>query len=278
MHSHFIEVIVVDNDPCGSAETIIDELRPPFFRKGIAIIYEIESHQGIASARNHAVSLANGKYVAFIDDDETASHLWLTSLYNTLIMFGVDGVWGPVVPQFPPDFPKWQRPFFKRPRFVSGTDMSSKSKGTGNALIKSECLKLRNGPFNTFLDLIGGSDTDLFLWLSKKSLRFVWCDEAVVYELQPISRSTTRWHIKRAYRGGWGFSYNKSMHLGRAKSFVLVVLWIPPTLIVNMIKALGHRCHKSILLEWLRIISTQLGKLGYFLGFISREYLPKKAL
>jgi hypothetical protein len=69
-----------------------------------------------------------------------------------------------------------------------------------------------------------------------------------------------------------------SMHLGRAKSFVLVVLWIPPTLIVNMIKALGHRCHKRILLEWLRIISTQLGKLGYFLGFISREYLPKKAL
>jgi len=266
------EVIVVDNDSSESARFLAEGLKEVFKSKGIPFLYSVEVCQGIASARNHAVSLAKGKYIAFIDDDEVADSQWLTQLYKTMLEFEADGVWGPVIPTFPKDFPGWQKSFFSRKRFYTGTVMNKKTKGTNNALVKRECLQERQGPFDIALNRIGGSDTDLFNWLTEREKKFVWCDEATVTEFQPIERSKIRWHLVRSYRGGWGFANQKTKYMGRAKSFCLILCWVIPAAGKNIMLSVIHGDPRIIFLCCLRTFSTQAGKLGFFLKKQVEEY------
>ncbi len=269
------EVIVVDNDHFGSGKTVVDRLANEFKAKNISLIYSIEPDQGIPSARNHAVALAQGEYIAFIDDDEGADPWWLENLYKTLLLCECDGVWGPVVPVFPKEFPSWQKTFFKRNRIMTGASMVGETKATNNVLVKTKCLKERPGPFDVSLNQVGGEDTDLFNWLASRGKKFVWCDEAVVYETQPLARTKLRWHLVRTYRGGWGFAHQRTIYLGRKKAFLLILGWVLPATFKNFLIAIKHGDPRTIALTWLRTLTTQAGKLGYFFGKKIEEYRPK---
>lgn len=48
----------------------------------------------------------------------------------------------------------------------------------------------------------GGEDSDFFRRQFARGHRFVWCDEAVVFEAVPPDRWTLRFHITRAWRSG----------------------------------------------------------------------------
>ncbi|MGE4442219.1 MAG: glycosyltransferase family 2 protein [Desulfomicrobium sp.] len=266
------EIIVVDNDSSELARFVAEAFKEIFNSKGIPFLYSVEVCQGIASARNHAVSLAKGRYIAFIDDDEVADSQWLSHLYKTMLEFEADGVWGPVIPIFPKDFPVWQKSFFSRERFYTGTVMNKKTKGTGNALVKRECLLERKGPFDIALNRVGGSDSDLFNWLTERKKNFVWCDEAIVTEFQPIERSKIRWHLVRTYRGGWGFAYQKVKFMGRFKSIWIILGWVFLATGKNLILSLRYCDLRVVALCWLRIMSTQSGKLGFLLNMKVEEY------
>src|ERR1700680_1280790 len=69
------QVVVVDNDLAGSARPLIEQLRAsgaPFM-----IAYEVQPERNIAVTRNLTVRLADGDWLAFIDDDERAPASWL---------------------------------------------------------------------------------------------------------------------------------------------------------------------------------------------------------
>ena len=116
-----VEIVVVDNDSKRSAESIIKEFitRNP----DIAVTYEVEPVQGIPQARNRSVKLAKGKFIAFIDDDETADPAWLEVLFECMKKYGADAVFGPVTPILPPDCARWLRKgrFFDRPHHEDGS-------------------------------------------------------------------------------------------------------------------------------------------------------------
>ena len=266
------EIIVVDNDSSESARFVAEGLKEIFKSKGIPFLYSVEVCQGIASARNHAVSLANGKYISFIDDDEVADSEWLTQLYKTMLEFEADGVWGPVLPVFPENFPEWQKHFFVRPRVPTGVQMTGRTKGTGNVLITRDCLDARRGPFDVALNHIGGSDSDLFNWLEYEGKVFVWCNNAVVYEYQSIERSKLVWHIVRSYRGGWGLSRRSVSQKGRYRSLFFILIYFIPSLLKNIVLSFRYLNIYFILFSIVRAFSTQFGKIGFFLNFIVKEY------
>ena len=85
------EIIVVDNDAANSAVTTVDnaKMRHP----ELNIRYSVELQKGISFARNTAVSLARGDFLAWIDDDETAAESWLMSLWATRLINDVDAIW-----------------------------------------------------------------------------------------------------------------------------------------------------------------------------------------
>ena len=77
------EIIVVDNDAAGGAATTVGDakMRHP----ELDIRYSVELQKGISFARNTAVSLAVGKFLAWIDDDETATENWLEFVMDDAI-------------------------------------------------------------------------------------------------------------------------------------------------------------------------------------------------
>src|SRR5687767_2387873 len=64
-----VEIVVVDNDAAQSARATVDATSDS---GGIAVRYVPEPRPGISHARNTGVAHANGRYLAFIDDDEEA--------------------------------------------------------------------------------------------------------------------------------------------------------------------------------------------------------------
>src|SRR3954465_14913744 len=87
------EILVVDNDPGGSARTLVEGYADPRLR------YAHEPRPGVAQARNRAVSDSAGRYLAFIDDDEIAHPGWLDALVRHAER-GVPASFGMVVPRF----------------------------------------------------------------------------------------------------------------------------------------------------------------------------------
>ncbi|SFH17834.1 Glycosyl transferase family 2 [Nitrosospira sp. Nsp14] len=194
------EIIVVDNDAAGSAVTTVDntKMRHP----ELNIIYSVELQKGISFARNTAVSLARGDFLAWIDDDETAAESWLMSLWATRLINDVDAVFGPVIPVFPRGSRVWpaRSGLFERPRHSTGTKIDPREARTGNALVKASWLCNVASPFDPKLANCGGEDYDFFARIADQGARFEWCDEAEVFEMVPFERQRLAWILERRLR------------------------------------------------------------------------------
>jgi succinoglycan biosynthesis protein ExoM len=178
-------LVVVDNDREESARATVQAFaaNAPF-----AINYHVEPRQNIALARNKAVANAEGEYIAFIDDDEFPCQSWLLTLFNTCQEFGVDGVLGSVRPYFEEPPPKWvvEGGFYKRYTYRTGTVIDWGKGRTGNVLLKRVAVRAVEPPFRP--EFRSGEDQDFFRRVIEKGYVFVWCDEAVAYEIVPPSR------------------------------------------------------------------------------------------
>ena len=90
-------VTVVDNDSLESAKDVVARAKAA---NRYDIGYFVEPERNISLARNRSVRMSNGELIAFIDDDEYPDRDWLLQHYKTLLSFGPDGVFGPVIPHF----------------------------------------------------------------------------------------------------------------------------------------------------------------------------------
>jgi succinoglycan biosynthesis protein ExoM len=194
-----VHIVVVDNDAAGSACEVVERYAAT---SEMNVRYEKEPVQNIALARNRALSLCAGDYIAFIDDDEEATSEWLRHLLHTARKFEADTVFGPVVPVYPDNTQEWVRRgrFFERARYQTGTLCSHG--GAGNVLLSRKALASTGARFDPTYGRTGGEDTNFFYRLGQQGARMVWCDEALVHEAVPEDRMTPTWLIKRAYRGG----------------------------------------------------------------------------
>ena len=193
-------IVVVDNDRERSAESVVSESAPT----KIPIKYVVEPRQGIALARNAAVSNAGGDYVAFIDDDEfLTSSNWLLTLFNAVQKYGADGACGAVKPHYEEGTPNWvvEGRFYDRRTYKTGSVIDWRKGITGNTLLKRQALQSSGDPFRP--EFRTGEDQDLFRRLTGKGYRFIWCHEAIAYETVPPVRWKRKFLLRRALlRGG----------------------------------------------------------------------------
>jgi len=192
-------VVIIDNDSARSAESTASAFQT---QSGIAVKYVVEPRQNIALARNRAVENACGDYVAFIDDDEFPTETWLLTLFATCKKHGVDGVLGPVKPHFDQAPPEWvvKGNFYNRVSYPTGLVIDWKKGRTGNVLMKIEVLASSTPPFNP--EFKTGEDQDFFGRMIDKGYVFIWCDEALAYEVVPPLRWNRRFMVKRALLSG----------------------------------------------------------------------------
>ena len=276
-----IELVVVDNDSARTGESSVDAVRPEAEALGVPLTYDMEPEQNIARARNRAVSHARGEYVVFIDDDERADDAWLANLIGGLERFGFDGVFAPVLSEYPEGFPEWitRLELVPRPRFPSGTPRAGIEGRTGNTAIKKAVLLGREGPFDPVYGLTGGSDTDLLDYLDREhGARFGWIDDAVVYELQDWNRARPRWYLRRAYRSGWVRTRRAIEVRGGLAGTAEVLVKILPSFLSQIANALREfRNPRAMLLLIGMGAAGQAGKFGYLLGIRLEEYRAKPA-
>jgi succinoglycan biosynthesis protein ExoM len=217
-------VVVVDNDYNKSAKAVVESFKE---NSNIIVSYHLEPKQNIALARNKAVENVNSNYVAFIDDDEFPGIDWLLQLYNACNKYDVDGVLGPVKPHFEFDPPKWaiKGKFFERSFHETGYVLHWTNTRTGNVFLKN----IFNNKGNKFkLEFgSGGEDQDFFRRMIEDGYKFIWCNEAPVYERIPPERLEKVFLIKRALlRGKQSTIYQSFGGYEVIKSIVAIPVYI----------------------------------------------------
>ncbi len=194
-------VVVVDNDADRSSATAVQDLA---IRAHFPLTYDCEPERNISLTRNRAIRNATGNLIAFIDDDECPGRDWLRQLHQTLRRHGADGVLAPVLPDFPPEAPKWLKKgrVFQRRRHATGTRITAEDARTGNVLLARSLFVEGQLWFDPAFGRTGGEDSDFFSRQFKDGRVFVWCDEAVALETVPPERWTDSFHLKRLWRAG----------------------------------------------------------------------------
>ena len=270
------EVIIVDNDPAGSARAVVDAHAAA--HKAFPLLYAIQPERGIAITRNLTVSMASGDWLAFIDDDERAPAPWLAQLLEAADRFGADGVLGPVVPVVPETAAAWIRrgSFYDFPRMQTGGIVPLNRLRFGNVILRGAPLRAEPGPFNPAYGLMTGEDGDLLARMANKGAKVIWCDEAIVHEPVEPARLSFRWLLQRALSGGQEFArktlagtYGEVTFLRRARLFLQALVQTFAALLLALASLPAGR-HRAV--AWLVRASANLGKLTVFVGWHYSEY------
>jgi len=265
------EVIIVDNDPAGSARAVVEAHAAA--HKSFQLHYAIQPERGIAITRNLTVAMASGDWVAFIDDDERAPPAWLAQLLEAARLHGADGVLGPVVPVVPESAPAWIRRggFYDFPRMATGGVVPLNRLRFGNVILRGEPLRAEPGPFNVAYGLMTGEDGDLLSRMVNKGAKVIWCDEAIVHEPIEPARLSFRWILQRALSGGQEFArksldgtYARVTLLRRARLFAQALAQMLVALVLAFASLPAGR-HRAA--AWLVRASANLGKLSVFWGW-----------
>jgi succinoglycan biosynthesis protein ExoM len=197
-----IRVVVVDNDQDQTARATVEAFRDSV---SFEVVYDVEPEQGVAKARNRALSQVRADYFAFFDDDETVPADWLTTLFGTMQRYGADAVQGPLLGLLPPGAPAWAKdqPSFRGERMATGARLEFCA--TNNILVRTSALGDPAQRFDLKYNLSGGEDADFFYRLRRAGKLLVWCDEAVVTEHVPENRVNLPWLRRRGFRSGQSF-------------------------------------------------------------------------
>ncbi len=217
-------IVVADNDRAETAKTVVSEFRS---QSSIETIYCVEPRQNIALARNRALAAAKGDFIAFIDDDEFPQRDWLLLLFKLCNQFKAAGVLGPVKPHFDVEPPRWiiRGGFFERPTHKTGFVINWRQGRTGNLLFRRQIIAGMNEVFRREFGS-GGEDRNFFMRMIQEGCAFVWCNEAVVYEVVPAVRWKRSFMLRRALLRGKSSMNHPGFGLGKiAQSLAAVVLY-----------------------------------------------------
>jgi cellulose synthase/poly-beta-1,6-N-acetylglucosamine synthase-like glycosyltransferase len=250
-------IVIADNDELQSGEAVTLDFAA---ESHIETRYCVEPRQNIALARNKAVENARGDFLAFIDDDEFPGKRWLLTLFKACNDYDADGVLGPVRPYFDKDPPKWvvKGKFYERPTYRTGLVIDWRKGRTGNVLLRRRIFAPGGQAFRP--SFLTGEDQDFFRRMIEKGHSFIWCNEAVAYEVVPPIRWKRTFLLRRAWlRGAIAVVHPAFGPRQIAKSVIAVPVYaaaLPFALV------LGHHRFMTLLVK----LTDHLGKLLSLLG------------
>ena len=250
-------IVVADNDHQQSANGVVREFAAT---SSIPMTYCVEPRQSIPLARNKAIENASGEFIAFIDDDEFPTTSWLLKLVETCDAYHADGVLGPVKRHFDEEPPRWivKGKFYERPTYPTGHVIGWREGRTNNVLLKRRIFADGAQPFRP--EFLSGEDQDLFRRMIERGYAFVWCSEAVVYEVVPPIRWKHTFMLRRALLQGTVSVHDPTLGArGIAKSVIAVPGY---TAALPFALALGHHQFMTLLVKLVSHIGRLLAILG----------------
>jgi succinoglycan biosynthesis protein ExoM len=174
---------------------------------------------------------------------------------------GADGVLGPVEPYFETEPPQWVKKgrFFDRPKYVTGYKLGWEQSRTGNVLFRKNILDRLETPFRSTFET-AGEDMDFFRRAMDLGCSFLWCNEAVAYEVVPPSRCNRTYLLRRALLRGSNFPKHPEHRVRNVtKSLIAVPCY---TLILPVLSLFGQH----VFLKYLIKVLDHASRLVAFLG------------
>lgn len=264
------EIIVVDNDSSGSAWPIVERLAA---RSPYPIRYHVEARRGLAFARNRALALARGDWLALIDDDEIAEPRWLTELTGCGRRLNADAVVGAVHAQFESEPAPWviASQFFEFSLPPTGTKLDMADALSGNALLRASFLRRHGLAFDADFNKTGGEDTDFFRRICDHGGLVVSCREAVTRELIPPERLTPRYIEQRSLATGEIYARVTRCHSGPWRFWISMA-----RASVNVVAAAGLAAvllcfRRESYYRYYLLLVRNIGKLRYAFGCLPTE-------
>ena len=194
-----VGIVIADNDDEPSAQKLVKALAG---KLKLAVRYRHAPARNISIARNACLDASVADFVAFIDDDETASPGWLVELMATADATGAAAVLGPVRAHYRQDAPDWmQKGDFHStlPVWVRG---EIRTGYTCNVLLRMTDASLRGRRFSLARGQTGGEDTEFFDAVVKAGGRIAFAPNAFVDEVVPRARAAFDWLRRRRFRFG----------------------------------------------------------------------------
>ena len=100
------EMLVVDNASTDETAALLADTR--WWPAGVAVRIVREEKLGLSNARNRAIKECRGKYLLFVDDDETPDPHWLTAYERDMLEYAPDALGGKIDVLFEHgDRPSW---------------------------------------------------------------------------------------------------------------------------------------------------------------------------
>jgi len=86
------EILLIDNASTDETPALLADSawRP----QGVPVRIVREQHLGLSNARNRAIQESRGKYLLFVDDDETPGQQWLTAYEHAMLTYTPDALGG----------------------------------------------------------------------------------------------------------------------------------------------------------------------------------------
>ncbi len=217
-----LRVIVADNAGDTTGRDLIETTAREL---DLDTVYVHAPARNISIARNACLDTTAAEWLAFLDDDEIASPIWLSALLREAASGQWDAVLGPVQAVYSKAAPAWvragnfhsTRPVFVRGRIETGY--------TGNVLIRRAIVTREGLRFRPELGRSGGEDEDFFNRLRDAGGRIGFARSALAYEMIPADRTTLRWLIRRNFRAGQTYGARLQAHstsgLARSRALAL---------------------------------------------------------
>jgi len=265
------EIVVVDNDPVGSAAAMVEALAAS---SPWPLSYVHAPRPGVATARNAGLAATRSPLIAFLDDDEAASSGWLAALLKARTETGADAVFGPITGRAP-DAPPWLKPYLERFFGREGperTQVIDHPFGCGNSLMVRSTALPGPAPFDTGTDQAGGEDDALFAALAARGGRFGWAADARVEEFAPAHRATLKYAVARAFAYGQG----PSQTAAAARDWPGVARWMAIGAVQTMVWGAASAALTVIAspkrAEMYDLTARGVGKLFWMRGFEPHFY------
>lgn len=266
-HATNCYVLVVDNDPNGSAREVVRAINSG----RLPVAYTREPRPGVVHVRNRILAESAGfEAVVFLDDDQVVSEEWWDAFLRAHMQFPKSVLAGDV--QYSLERPvddAYIDEWLDR-RSVGPDFQMLSSTGTGNCLIPVSALALTStSQFDPRFSVTGGEDVHFFNGLTSNGVEIRRCNGAVAIETVTSDRGTRAWIRSRLIREGATRAMMKQQMNGRP---IILAEGIFRVLAGSAIWAAGaaRRRRTSYSLE-----SKPLGGLGYViasLGLTVRQY------